>query len=182
MRDLSKRIKRIKMLLMDVDGVMTDGGVILGPGGLELKRFGAQDGVGIALAKIAGLKVGIITGRNTDAVKRRAKELKIDVVQQGIFYKEEAYEKVLKKYGFRDEEIAYMGDDLLDIPVLQRVGFAVAVANGVEEVKKVSHYVTKKKGGEGAVREVADLLLEGMGKKETVLASVLKRLKGKKRR
>lgn len=182
MKGIAKRIRQIQMLLLDVDGVMTDGGVILGPGGLELKRFGAQDGVGIALAKLAGLRVGIITGRNTDAVKRRARELKIDVVRQGIFYKEEAYEKILEKYGLRDEEIAYIGDDLLDIPVLQRVGFAVAVANGVKEVKKVSHYVTKKKGGEGAVREVVDLLLDGMGKKEAVLASVLKRAKGKRRR
>jgi len=182
MKDIAKRIKRIKMLLLDVDGVMTDGGVILGPGDLELKRFSAQDGVGIALAKVAGFRVGIITGRNSDAVKRRARELKIDVVQQGIFYKEEAYEKILEKCGLRDEEIAYMGDDLLDIPVLQRVGFAIAVANGREEVKKVSHYVTKRKGGEGAVREVADLLLDGMGKKEAVLASVLKRPKGKKGR
>jgi 3-deoxy-D-manno-octulosonate 8-phosphate phosphatase (KDO 8-P phosphatase) len=182
MKAIVERVKRIKMLLLDVDGVMTDGGVILGPGDLELKRFGAQDGVGIALAKVAGLKIGIITGRNTDAVKRRARELKIDVVQQGIFYKEEGYEKILEKFGLKDEEVAYMGDDLLDIPVLQRVGFAVAVANGVEEVKKVSHYVTKKKGGEGAVREVVDLLLDRMGKKEAILASVLKKPKGKRRR
>src|SRR4030042_6191988 len=104
MKDIVKRIKRIKMLLLDVDGVMTDGGVILGPGGLELKRFGAQDGVGIALAKVAGLRVGIITGRNTEAAKRRARELKVDVSQQGIFYKEEAYEKILEKCGHRDEE------------------------------------------------------------------------------
>ena len=182
MKDIAERIKRIKVLLLDVDGVMTDGGVILGPGDLELKRFCAQDGVGIALAKVAGLRVGIITGRKTDAVKRRARELKMDVVQQGIFYKEEGYEKILEKYGLKDEEVAYMGDDLLDIPVLRRVGFAVAVANGVKEVKKVSHYITKRKGGEGAVREVVDLLLDGMGKKEAVLASVLKRPKGKRRR
>jgi len=182
MKDLAKRIKRIKMLLLDVDGVMTDGGVILGPRGLELKQFTAQDGVGIALVRLAGIRVGIITGRNTDAVKRRARELKIDVVQQGIFYKEDAYEKILQKYRLVDEEMAYMGDDLLDIPVLRRVGFAIAVANGVEEVKKVSHYVTKRKGGEGAVREVADLLLDGMGKKEAVLSSVFERAKGKRRR
>lgn len=179
MRDLVKRMKRIKMLLLDVDGVMTDGGVILGPGDFELKRFNAQDGVGIALAKLAGLRIGILSGRNTDAVKRRAQELKIDVVQQGMVYKEEGYEKILKKYGLKDEEVAYVGDDLLDVPVLRRVGLAVAVANGVKEVKQISHYVTQRRGGDGAVREVVDLLLEGMGKKERIQSSALKRPQGK---
>lgn len=174
MKAIAERIRKIKMLLLDVDGVMTDGGIFLGPDSIELKRFHVQDGVGIALAKAAGLLVGIITGRDSEAVRRRAKELGIDEVQQGIFRKEESYEMILKKYSLRDEEVAYMGDDLLDIPILKRVGYSICVANGVEEAKRVSRYITKKRGGEGAVREAVEMLLAGMGKKKKVIISVLK--------
>jgi 3-deoxy-D-manno-octulosonate 8-phosphate phosphatase (KDO 8-P phosphatase) len=177
MMSIQEKIRKIKMLLLDVDGVMTDGGILLGPDSLELKRFHVQDGMGIALAKAAGLLIGMITGRDSEAVRRRADELGIDEVQQGFFYKEEGYEEILKKHGLKDEEIAYMGDDLLDIPILKRVGLSICVANGVEEAKKVSHYITKKSGGEGAVREVVEMLLNGMGKKETVITSILNRVK-----
>jgi 3-deoxy-D-manno-octulosonate 8-phosphate phosphatase (KDO 8-P phosphatase) len=174
MQRIRERIKRVKMLLLDVDGVMTDGGVILGPGRIELKRFNTYDGLGIALAKAAGLLVGILTARNSEVVRRRAKELRIDEVLQGFVHKEEGYEAILKKYRLKDEEIAYVGDDLLDIPILKRAGLSICVANGVGEAKRVSHYVTRRKGGDGAVREVVDMLLAEMGKKEAVQRAILR--------
>jgi 3-deoxy-D-manno-octulosonate 8-phosphate phosphatase (KDO 8-P phosphatase) len=177
MKAIGMRIRKIKMLLLDVDGVMTDGSIFLGPDAIELKRFHVQDGLGISLAKAAGLLVGIITRRDSEAVRRRAKELGVDEVQQGLFYKEEGYEAILKKYGLRDEEMAYMGDDLLDIPILKRVGLSICVANGAEEVRRVSRYITKRKGGEGAVREVVEMILKGMGKKKQAISSVLSRPK-----
>lgn len=173
MRKIESRMRKVRLLLLDVDGVMTDGKVILGPGKMELKEFHAHDGLGIALAKAAGLLVGIITARDSEAVKRRAKELGIDSVKQGFIRKEEAYEELLKKHGLRDEEVAYIGDDLLDLPLMRRVGFSISVSNGVDELKRAAHYVTKKRGGEGAIREVVELLLAAQGKKEAALAAIV---------
>jgi 3-deoxy-D-manno-octulosonate 8-phosphate phosphatase (KDO 8-P phosphatase) len=173
MKSIQERIQIIKMLLLDVDGVMTDGGIILGPGSMELKRFHVRDGMGVSLARAAGLLVGILTSRDSEVVRRRAKELGIEEVQQGVSHKEEVYEAILKKYGFRDEEVAYIGDDIQDIPVLKRAGLSCCVADGAEEVKRVSHYVTLKNGGTGAVREVVDMLLKGLGKKEEAVTSLL---------
>ena len=173
MEGIGDRIQRIKMLLLDVDGVMTDGGIIFGPGSMELKRFHVRDGMGIAMAKAAGLRIGILTSRDSEAVRRRADELGIDEVQQGSFDKEEGYQAILKKHGLSDEEVAYIGDDILDIPILRRVGFSICVADGADEAKKVSHYITQKKGGEGAVREVVEMLLDGLGKKEEAILSIL---------
>jgi len=110
-------------------------------------------------------------------VRRRASELGIDEVQQGVFHKEEGYQAILKKHGLRDEEVAYIGDDILDIPILKRVGLSICVADGAEEAKRISHYVTQKKGGEGAVREVVEILLLGLGKKEEAVVSLLSPLK-----
>ena len=176
MMSIEERIRKIKMLLLDVDGVMTDGGIFLGPDSVELKRFHSQDGVGIALAKAAGLLVGVITARDSEGVRRRAKELAIDEVQQGISNKEKSYQAILLKHGLKDEEIAYVGDDLVDIPILKRAGLSICVANGTEETREVSHYVTKKKGGDGAVREVVEMLLDGMGKRKSVIDAFLSRL------
>jgi len=175
--NLDARMRRVKMLLLDVDGVMTDGGIILGPGEIEMKRFNTLDGMGITLARAAGLRVGILTGRSSEAVSKRAKELKIDEVQEGSNYKEKGYQEILKKYGLRDEEIAYVGDDVFDIPILKRAGLAVCVASGAEDAKKVSHYVTRRKGGDGAVREVVEMLLDKTGKKEAALTTIFNSLK-----
>ena len=175
MVDLKKRSRKIKMLLMDVDGVMTDGGIILGSDGIELKRFHVQDGMGITLAKAAGLLVGILTGRDSEAVRRRAEELGLDEVQQGFFHKEDGYRAILERYGLKDVEIAYMGDDVLDLPILKRVGLSICVANGTREAKRASHYITKRRGGDGAVREVVEMLLKAMGKEKKALASILNR-------
>ncbi|MGQ9647122.1 MAG: KdsC family phosphatase [Thermodesulfobacteriota bacterium] len=173
MRAFDAKAQKIRMLLLDVDGVMTDGGILLGSGSIELKRFHVHDGMGIALAKAAGMLIGILTGRDSEAVRRRAEELEIDEIQQGTINKERGYEAILKKYGLKDEEVAYVGDDLLDIPILRRAGLSICVANGVEEAKKMSHYVTKKRGGEGAVREAVEKILIGKGKKREAILSLL---------
>jgi len=173
MKAFDAKARKIRMLLLDVDGVMTDGGILLGSHSIELKKFDAHDGMGIALAKAAGMLIGILTGRDSEAVRRRAKELEIDEIQQGAMDKEKGYEAILKKYSLKDEEIAYIGDDLLDIPILRRAGLSVCVANGVEEAKKVSHYVTQKRGGEGAIREAVEKILAGKGKKKEAILSLL---------
>jgi len=164
---LKKRASQIKVLLMDVDGTMTDGGVILlsQPDGsaLEIKRFDAHDGQGLTLAHTAGLKTGCITGRESPALLRRAQEMKMDYIYMKIPLKMPAYEEILTKAGVKDAEVAFVGDDLPDIPILKRVGLAVAVGDAVPEVKKVAHYTTKAHAGRGAVREAIELILKCKG-------------------
>lgn len=166
---MREKAQKVKWLLLDVDGVMTDGGIVLSDG-LEIKRFHTQDGLGIRLAQRAGLRVGILTGRESEAVARRARELGIEEVRQGCSSKLEAYLQVVERYGLKDEEVAYMGDDLPDLPLLRRVGLAFAVANAVPEVKRQVDHVTRKAGGEGAVREAVELLLRLTGQWEKVVA------------
>lgn len=148
------------MIIMDVDGVLTDGRIILGSEGEELKNFYVQDGQGIALALQKGLIIALVSGRRSKAVERRAKELKIKEVYQNISKKIEVYSRLLKKYSLKDEEVAYIGDDLGDIPPLKKAGLALAPVNGVEEVRDIVHYVTRASGGRGAVREAIDIILK----------------------
>jgi 3-deoxy-D-manno-octulosonate 8-phosphate phosphatase (KDO 8-P phosphatase) len=157
---MKKRLEKIKLLLLDVDGVLTDGRITYDNQGVETKSFDVKDGHGLKLLQRAGLKVGIITGRRSKIVDLRARELGIELLFQGAKMKLEPYEKILKELLLRDEEVAYVGDDVVDLPILQRVGFAVTVADGVEEVRERVHYVTRQPGGRGAVREVCDLLLK----------------------
>ena len=164
-----RRIKAIKMFLMDVDGVMTDGGIILGDSGLEMKRFNIQDGMGIDMAVRSGLRLGIITGRESDLVRRRALELGIPVVKQGYYDKSIALNECLTEQNLSESEVGYIGDDLLDLCILTRVGFGVAPANAVPEVKKAVHYVCHSSGGHGAVREAIELILTVRGEKDTLL-------------
>ena len=164
-----KRARRIKLFLMDVDGTLTDGSVCLiskfSTGDLsELKIFDAHDGAGLTLAHIMGIKTGVITGRNSAATAQRAKEMKMDYVFQGRAKKLEAYEECQRLSGASDAETAYLGDDLPDIPLLQRAGLAVATSNAVAEVKKAAHYVTRVGGGHGAAREVVELILRAQGR------------------
>lgn len=163
------KAKQIKMLVMDVDGVLTDGRIIIGSGNEEFKFFNVLDGEGITLAISAGLKIALISGRFSGATERRAQELLIDDVYQGISKKEEPYEELLKKYGLSDAEVAYLGDDLLDLSVMSRVGLAVSVPNACKETKKSAAYVTHLPGGHGAVREVIELILKSQGKWEKIL-------------
>lgn len=156
------------MLLLDVDGVMTDGGIILAGEDIEVKRFDVQDGMGVTLARAAGLKVGILTGRESAAVRRRAQELQVDELSEGHFWKEQALDQILAKHGLGAEAVAYVGDDVLDIAVMRRVGLPIAVGNARPEVQAVAAHVTKRWGGRGAVREVVDWLLALRGEKRRV--------------
>ena len=161
--DVAARAARITTLVLDVDGVLTDGRIIYDECGDELKCFDVQDGTGLALWHRAGLKSAIITARKSRAVVRRAKEMRVDVIIQKALIKLTAYEKVLKRLRVTDEQVCAMGDDLMELPLLRRAGLAVAVSNGVDEVKTASHYVTQRPGGRGAVREVIELLLKTKG-------------------
>jgi 3-deoxy-D-manno-octulosonate 8-phosphate phosphatase (KDO 8-P phosphatase) len=158
-----EKMRKVKMLLLDVDGVMTDGRIVMDSQGRELKHFNVRDGHGLVMVQRHGISVGILTGRKSDVVEHRARDLKITEVYQGALNKKEVFEKILEKNHLKPEDIAYMGDDIVDIPVLKRVGFSVAVADALEVVKKAVDYVTVSKGGQGAVREVCDMLLQAQG-------------------
>ena len=153
------KIKCIRYLLLDVDGVLTDGKIYLDSKGREMKVFNIYDGLGISLLRKNGIEVGILSGRSSSAVQFRSKELGIKDVHQGISDKLKKFEEIPLQKNLQYSEVAFIGDDLIDLPLLKRVGFSVAVANAVSEVKSHVHLVTQKRGGEGAVREVADLLL-----------------------
>ena len=153
-------MKNIKLVIIDVDGVLTDGAIYIDSDGREIKAFHVLDGTGIAYLHRVGIKTAIISGRTCKAVIHRASELGIEDVYQGAKNKLDAYKEILKKHALRDEEICYIGDDLIDLPILYRVGFPVAVANATPLVKQYSAYVTKARGGCGAVREVADNILK----------------------
>ncbi len=161
---LNDRLVNIKVLVMDVDGVLTDGRIIMDAHGVESKFFDVQDGFGIVFAKQCGLKTVIISARQSEVVKHRADDLKIDKVFVGVYPKISAYEQMVKEFGVNDEEVCFIGDDVADLKVMKRCGFAVAVANAVFEVKSIAHYVTKAKGGRGAVREAIELILKAQGK------------------
>jgi len=157
------KAKNIKLLLLDVDGVMTDGRIILDNQGNELKSFHVRDGHGIKLAQRAGIIIGIITGRKSEAVNIRARELGITEVHQGAHEKIIVYGRILKKYGLRDFEVAYMGDDVVDIAIFQRAGLAVTVADADPAVKPFIDMATRAAGGRGAVRELINLILKKQG-------------------
>lgn len=169
MSSFAKRIKKIKLLLLDVDGVLTDGKIIFDGNGIETKNFDVQDGFSIVLFEKAGFKTAILTARSSKVVRLRAKDLHIDRVYEDAFPKIEAYEQILRDFKVRDEEVCFVADDLPDIQVLKRVGFAVGVPNAAAEVKKIVHYITKKRGGQGAVREVIELILKTQGKWKKIL-------------
>jgi 3-deoxy-D-manno-octulosonate 8-phosphate phosphatase (KDO 8-P phosphatase) len=159
-----KKASAIKLLLLDVDGVLTDGRIILDDRGVETKHFDVRDGQGIVLLMRAGIEVGLITARSSKAVRYRAKELGLRIVHQGIQDKLSTYGVIHRQSGLADTEIAYIGDDVGDLEILHRVGFAVTVNDGWEELLPSVDYVTEKPGGRGAVREVAELLLKAQHK------------------
>ena len=162
--DLKHRILKIKLLVMDVDGVLTDGRIIYGDYGDELKFFDVQDGLGLAMLRRAGIHTVVISAKKSRVNHRRAKDLQITKIYQNAPDKLKIFEKVAKKMKLAHDEVCYIGDDLVDIPVMSKVGFAIGVNNAVDEVKSIAHYVTLKKGGRGAVREVIDLILKTQGK------------------
>ena len=164
---LRKRAAKIQILLMDVDGTMTDGSVTLlsQPDGsaLEIKSFDAHDGQGLTLAHTAGIRTGCITGRESAALLRRAHEMKMEFIYQKQPTKIPALEEILQKTGVPESAIAYVGDDLPDLPVMRRIGLAVAVGDAVLEVKLAAHYVTRAVAGRGAIRETVELILKSKG-------------------
>lgn len=164
---VAKRAKQIEVLLMDVDGTITAGDVTLlsQPDGtaLEIKTFDAHDGQGLSLARTAGLRTGVITGRESAALRRRARELDIEFVYEKQPHKIAAYEEILEKTGVAESSIAFLGDDLPDLPVMRRVGLAVAVGDAALEIKLAAHFVTKAIGGKGAARELVELILKSKG-------------------
>lgn len=166
------RAKKIKLLLFDVDGVLTDGKLFLFPVPtederqivVEAKGFHAQDGAGITIARIAGIKAGLITRRNSETVALRARDLKLEQVHQGIRDKLKAFRQILAAEGLSASEVAFVGDDVIDLPVMRNCGFSVAVANARPEVKAGAHYVTPHAGGDGALRDVIEFILKAQGK------------------
>jgi 3-deoxy-D-manno-octulosonate 8-phosphate phosphatase (KDO 8-P phosphatase) len=172
--DVLARARKIKLFLMDVDGTLTDGGVCLisstiagsdaPPTVSEMKVFNAQDGQGLSLAHTMGIQTGFITGRRSPAVAKRGEELKVTFVCLGHAKKTEAYEDCVRKAGVTDEEVAYLGDDLPDMPLARRSGLGICVADGAPELKQVCHYVTERPGGRGAAREVVELILKAQGR------------------
>jgi 3-deoxy-D-manno-octulosonate 8-phosphate phosphatase (KDO 8-P phosphatase) len=168
--ELLPRLQRIRMFLCDVDGVLTEAGVFMGTGGVEFKRFDIRDGLGIKLLQREGFKVGFVSARPSPATTARAEDLGIDFLHQSAVPKVEAVEELLKKTGLGWDEISFMGDDVLDLGVLKRAGFAAAPADAHEAARASAHYVTTQPGGRGAVREVAEMILRAQGRWEPLLA------------
>ena len=184
--DVLARARKIKLFLMDVDGTLTDGGVCListtgsdAPGEpvvSEMKVFSAHDGQGLSLAHTMGIQTGFITGRSSPAVARRAEELKVTFVYLGQAKKTNAFEECMQKAGVTEKEVAYMGDDLPDIPLASRAGLGVCVADGAPELAAVCHFTTRRPGGHGAAREVVELILKAQGRWEIGRASCRERV------
>ena len=170
---IEERMKKIRLLVLDVDGVLTDGGIYMGPDGEAMKRFDIKDGLGIALWHRAGGMTAILTGRSSKIVENRAKELHISVVRQGCTDKRTAYEELKAELKISDEEIAYIGDDIIDLPVMKRVGVSVAVADAVPEVRDAAHIVAEHSGGRGAIRETVERILRAQGRFEEAAALYL---------
>lgn len=160
---MQSKLQNIALLLLDVDGVMTDGGIIYDASGLETKRFNVKDGHGIKMLQRSGVDVGIITGRTSVVVANRARELGITMVYQGALRKLDCFDDILCRTGLAPGQIAYMGDDVIDVPVLRRVGFSAAPADALAEVRAVVDYLSPYAGGHGAVRDICDLILKAGG-------------------
>ena len=177
------RARRIKIILFDVDGVLTNGNIwiipvpVVSPDGaisskmVEAKGYSAHDGAGVTLARLGGMKLGIITKRISETVALRARALKLEFVYQGQAFKMQAVREIMAKEGVTLDEIAYVGDDVIDLPVMRVCGFAVAVANARAQVKAEAHYVTPNKGGDGAARDAIEFILEAKGVLEQCIAA-----------
>jgi 3-deoxy-D-manno-octulosonate 8-phosphate phosphatase (KDO 8-P phosphatase) len=172
--ELKERIRKIRCVVMDIDGVLTDGRIIYGNYGDELKFFDVQDGFAVAALKTCGLKTAWVTARKSRINQKRAKELQVTKLCQNVKDKRKQFQKLLKKFRLSAEEACFIGDDLPDLGVLREAGLAVAVGNAAPEVKAVAHYVTEKHGGRGAVRETTDLILKTQGRWDELLQKALR--------
>jgi 3-deoxy-D-manno-octulosonate 8-phosphate phosphatase (KDO 8-P phosphatase) len=171
------RAKNIKVLIFDVDGVLTDGQIFVVPGpdgkGIESKGFAAHDGLGITLGRLGGLRIGIITKRNSQTVAIRAKDLKLEFVYQGQAHKMNAIREILAKTGYTIDQLAYVGDDIIDLPVMRQCGLAIATDNARQQVKDIAHYITPNPGGQGAGRDAIDFILSAQGTLDRVIEEYL---------
>lgn len=171
-----RALAKVELVLLDVDGVLTDGAIVMGESKLgddfELKAFSVHDGLGLTLARAAGFKIGILTGRTSRIVMRRAHELSFDVVEQGHFDKSAAFRQILENLKIPAERTLYFGDDLLDLRILVHAGVAVTVPDAPEPVRRAAAYVTRRTGGRGAVREVVDLLLDVTRRRDAAYAAL----------
>lgn len=167
---LKKKLQQIKMVILDVDGVLTDGSIVYDSKFEEIKTFNVLDGTGIKFARRLGLIIVFLSGRESSIVKKRAEELAVSEVHQKIWDKKKVYTELLKKYDLSDEEVCCVGDDILDLGLLRSAGVAVAVPDAVSEVKEVAHIITQRSGGRGAVREVLDQILQAQGKWKDLVA------------
>ena len=170
------KLRKIKLLAMDVDGVLTDGGMVYVGESNESKVFNAQDGLGIRLALVSGLKVVWVTGNESPAVARRAEDVGVTALFQGARYKAQAVREIAERYGLSQDEIAYVGDDLNDLPAFEVAGLSIAVDNAAPEVKRAADFVTKRSGGAGAVREIIEMILKSQDRWQEAVKSFLEEL------
>jgi len=168
--DMIERLKGVRLLILDVDGVLTDGRIIVDDNGCETKHFNVRDGHGLKVLMRYDVDVVLLTGRTSSVVAHRADDLGIQEVHQGIWNKVEAFEGIIARRGLLPNQVAYVGDDIVDIPLLKRVGFSASVADGCEEARRSVHYVAENRGGRGAVREICELILKAQGKWPDVAA------------
>lgn len=166
------KAKDVKLVILDVDGVMTDGRIVIDDNGLEQRNFDIKDGFGVVALQMTGVEVAIITSKKSGSVRHRAEELKIKRFHEGIRKKTEPYEQILAEMGIGDAQVAYVGDDLVDLAMMKRVGLPIAVADAVDEVREAAAYVTRARGGHGAVREAAEMILKAQGKWDAILSKI----------
>jgi 3-deoxy-D-manno-octulosonate 8-phosphate phosphatase (KDO 8-P phosphatase) len=167
--ELRERARKVKLLLLDVDGVLTDGKIVYDSAGRDLKFFDCHDGMGIHLLKCAGIPTILVTAKSSKAIRPRARDMQVDKVFEGVSPKSAVLEGLLKKYALSKDEICFVGDDLVDLCLMRRVGFPVAVFNAAAEVKNAASYITVREGGKGAVREVAELILKSKGQWQGII-------------
>ncbi|MGD8843432.1 MAG: 3-deoxy-manno-octulosonate-8-phosphatase KdsC [Gammaproteobacteria bacterium] len=173
MKDIHERAAQVKLLIFDVDGVLTDGSLFLGDDGQEYKAFHSQDGHGIKMLQKHGVRCAIITGRTSRVVEHRMRNLGIDLIYQGQENKLEGFAELLQRVGLEPEQVAYMGDDVVDLPVMRKVGFAIAVSNAHPMVTRHAHWQTPRAGGRGAARDACEMLMEAHGVLQQELESYL---------
>ncbi len=171
--DVLARAKKIKLMIFDIDGVMTDGGLTIGDDGQEYKTFNSQDGLGLKLLKSSGVELAIITGRTSNVVTKRAENIGVEYLYQGVEDKLSAYQALIKKLGFQPEETGFMGDDIVDLPPMLRCGLGVSVPAAFDVVKTRAHYVTTREAGKGAVREVCELIMQAQETYDDITAPYL---------
>jgi len=172
MMDQKELAKKVKLIIMDVDGTLSDGRFFMLPNGQTVKSFDVKDGTGMIFAKLAGLKTAIITGKSSEQVRKRAEELQVNDYYEGVYNKSAVFFELLKKYDIQKEEVAYIGDDIGDAEVMGMVGFAAAVGDAHPLIKRISHFIAKRYGGRGAVREVIDFILDVQEKWQTIFTEL----------